>query len=171
MGTILDIQPKLHFFEVQFPSYLRPRGAEAREKVVGAFVEYDENGGFETAGRLAQDRAKVQEKTGLDRRELARMAMSQSVGQFDNSATVTFAVLSFILHDPELLARIRSELDEHVTKHDDQGRRSVDTLRIGRDCPLLLSMFLEVLRWIAVGAMDCRGRDNPSDRAGLSPDN
>lgn len=123
-----------NFLKYNFPRIFARRGAEAREKVVDAFVEYDENGGFETASRLARDRAKVFEKTGLDRRELARMAVSQSVGQFDNSATVTFAVLSFILHDPEPLARIRSELDEHITKHDDQGRRSVDTLRIGKDC-------------------------------------
>ena len=140
-----------NFLKYNFPRIFARRGAEAREKVVDAFVEYDENGGYETASRLAQDRAKVLEKTGLDRRELARMAMPQSVGQFDNSATVTFAVLSFILHDPELLKRIRSELKECVTGYDDQGRMSVDTLRIGRDCPLLLSTFHEVLRWIAVG--------------------
>jgi len=127
-----------NFLKYNFPRIFARRGAEAREKVVDAFVEYDENGGYETASRLAQDRAKVLERTGLDRREVARMAMPQSVGQFDNSATVTFAVLSFIVRDPELLARIRSELEEHVTKHDDHGRRSVDTLRIREECPLLL---------------------------------
>ena len=133
-----------------FPCNFARRGAEAREKVVDAFVEYNENGGYETASRLAQDRAKVLEKTGLDRREVARMMMPRSVGQFDNSVVVTFAVLSFSLRDPELLARIRSELEENVTKTDDCCRRSVDTLRI-RECPLLLPTIHEVLRYIAVG--------------------
>ncbi|KAK0509434.1 hypothetical protein JMJ35_007828 [Cladonia borealis] len=134
----------------KFPGIFARRGAEAREKVVDAFVDFDENGGFDNASQLAQDRAKVLEKTGLEKRDVARMAMSQSVGQFDNSATVSFALLSFILRDPELLARIRKELEEHVTKNED-GRKVVDTLRIGKDCPLLLSTFHEVLRWIAVG--------------------
>jgi len=139
-----------NFLKYLFPRIFAWHGAKARERVVDAFVDYGENGGFEHASALAQLRAKVLEKTGLDRREMARMAIPQSLGQFDNAATVSFAVLSYILRDTELLARIRSEL-EPLTTIDRLGRKSIDVVRVGDECPLLLSTFHEVLRLIAVG--------------------
>jgi cytochrome P450 len=78
------------------------------------------------------------------------MAVSQSVGQFDNTAAISFALLSWILQDPELTQRIRTEL-EPVTKINEQGRKVIDVYRVGDECPLLLSAFHEVLRCIAVG--------------------
>jgi hypothetical protein len=74
----------------------------AREKIVDAFVEFGEKGGFETASSLARGRAKILQETGLDKRGVARMAVSQSVGQFDNTAAASFALLSWILQDLEL---------------------------------------------------------------------
>jgi hypothetical protein len=139
-----------HLLKYRFPRIFAPGGAVAREKIVDAFVEFGEKGGFETASSLAQGRVKIIQETGLNKREVARMAVSQSVGQFDNTATLSFALLSWILQDPELMQRIRTEL-EPVTKINEQGRKIIDIYRVGDECPLLLSAFHEVLRCIAVG--------------------
>jgi hypothetical protein len=117
-----------NLLKYKWPSLFARRGAAAREKVVDAFVEYGENGGFDTASALAQSRANVLSKTGLEKCEVGRMAMSQSVGQFDNAATVSYAVLSYILRDPNLLRRIRAEI-EAVTTRDGNGQAEIDIVR------------------------------------------
>lgn len=139
-----------HILKYRFPRIFAPRGAAAREKVVDAFVEYAEEGGFEHASALAQARYKVLGQTGIGPRDVARMAMPQGVGQFDNSATVSFALLSRILSTPGLLERVRAEL-EPLTYKDHRGRKTIEVVRIGDECPLLLSTFHEVIRLIAVG--------------------
>ncbi|OJD24153.1 hypothetical protein ACJ73_04488 [Blastomyces percursus] len=139
-----------NFLKYNFPRLFAWRGAIAREKVVDAFVEYDKQGGFEHASALAQSRKAALDKTGLGIREVARMSLPQSVGQFDNAATVSFAVLSFILRDPKLQTRIREELGP-LTTTDHRGHPSIDISRVESECPLLLSTFHEVLRLIAVG--------------------
>ncbi|KAI0131965.1 cytochrome P450 [Xylariales sp. AK1849] len=139
-----------NILKYRLPRLFARKGAEAREKVVDAFVAYGDTGGFDHASALAQGRLQALQKTGLDQREMARMAMSQSVGQFDNAATVSFALLSRIVRDPELLAKVRAEL-EPLMSVDHNGHKTIDVVRVGDECPLLLSAFHEVLRFISVG--------------------
>ena len=134
----------------RFPWLFCWRGAAARERVVDAFEQFAKGGGFSHASELAQARYRVLEKTELEPRDIARMAMPQGVGQFDNAATVSFALLSYILHTPGLLERIRAEL-EPLTERDHLGVKTIEVVRIGEECPLLLSSFHEVIRLIAVG--------------------
>jgi cytochrome P450 len=82
---------------------------------------------------------------------LARYYFGLFFGFLVNSVPVTFWTISHIIRNPDLLARIRTELKgvarETVTP-DGIRMRILDISAIKEQCPLLLSTFHETLRYV-----------------------
>jgi hypothetical protein len=123
------------------------RGVRSRDKMINAFVKYMDEGGFEEASNLSKARDFSLEKRGLNKHEMARCAISMTVGQC-TPAAAAFDVIAYIMSYPGLVDRIHDEFRDNLTRVDG----STNLARAADDCPLLLSTIHEVLRIVTLGA-------------------
>lgn len=131
------------------PRVLARQGIAARDEVASAFAMYQESAAFDEASPLGRNRIELLKKIGLSNVEAARMAVPATVGQAGNTIPTTYAALSYILRDPDLVSRIRKELDALLVYHD-ATHISFDAFRARASCPLLVSAVYETMRIISL---------------------
>ena len=135
------------------PNIIARKGIAARTKVAKAFEKYYTEGGLDNGSVLARNRYDVAVKNGVALEDIARFEVGGSVGILVNTTPAAFWTLFFVYSSPNLLEDIRKELDVILVAKDDGPEmvRSVDIKSLKQRCPLLISVFQETMRHIAVG--------------------
>ncbi|KAL1297659.1 hypothetical protein AAFC00_006214 [Neodothiora populina] len=142
LGTlILNILPKI----------TSPIAYNAREVVVKAFTDFYNKGGQHSSSALAHARWKVQHDGGCSTEDIARLETATVIGVVSNSIVSAFYSVLDIYSRPDLLARLREEIEQNAvvtTQPEEQGVENViDVARIRDSCPNLISAFQETLRF------------------------
>ncbi|KAL1622104.1 hypothetical protein SLS54_005169 [Diplodia seriata] len=170
--VIFDIEPEVvHQLMVlndyswaiifNYPKFLTPKLKPAVERLSRATRTYLRSPDSEKADACWAIRSvlKSQEISGLD--EDSRVAMVIMIWWAAHSNTVNagFWLLSYLLFNPALLAAVKEETGHAFTN----GR--LDTAKLANDCPILDSVWLEVLRLVN-GAMSVRKVVTPTTISG-----
>ena len=135
------------------PQYLAPKGYRARAEISAELGKYYEEVAANEvqASEYARARYVAAERYGIDYLNQGRLDVGGLVGVLANTIPATFYMLAQIYADKTLLKDVRAELETISTMVDGQTRCiSVQTMR--DDCPLLNSVFSEVLRVHALGS-------------------
>lgn len=128
------------------------KGRKAREQLAKAFQHFHQNKeARDLAGPVAKARWAVCQKYGVTEGDTARLDVPAIVGQSANTIPATYGLLAFILHDGDLLGRVRQELDKLIIRG--QGQEIMfDAYNIRDKCPLFRSTLYEVMRHISIGS-------------------
>ncbi|KAL9121512.1 MAG: hypothetical protein Q9187_001932 [Circinaria calcarea] len=132
------------------PKIAVKKGLAARDVVAKAFTQYYRNGSQKRASALAYFKWQSAASYGLGEEEIALIEVPFIIGVLNNTIPTTFWTLSRILSDPTLLFSIRSEL-AHTTEsfpspNASSPMHNIDMGLLKRKCPLLLSVYHEILR-------------------------
>jgi hypothetical protein len=143
------------------------RGHLARRRVFDGFIEYAEKGHYADASQLIRNRVALNSRYGVAKRMDGQLESSMAFGLLANTIPASFAMLSYVLSDPELLAALRAEIEQCVrVEEPDQGgeqgegapggekekrrtKRIINATKLKTHCPLLASTFRETLRLTA----------------------
>lgn len=131
-----------------FPSLTAAGPARARQRLVQAFIEFFEDD-FTANGETCEfirQLGDVARGYNRDVEYLARYFFAVFCAFAINTVPVTFWTIGHIVENRELLARIKMELAEVVGI--DEPRISLDIAAVRERCPLLMSAFNEVLRYV-----------------------
>ena len=119
-----------------------------REKLVSALTKYFENGDVEKGSGLVKVRYNGHTRYGIQPSDSARFDCTNLIGIFVNTVPSTFWMIARIFSSDSLLADLRDELASVMTTQTKDGSnlRVLDITSIKTCCPLLLSVWQEVLR-------------------------
>lgn len=123
------------------PKYTSLGALQSREKVSKAWYEYHKDGVPDGAAELVQERVAVGRKYGLSTDALARLDVGLAQALLINTVPISAWMLLHIFSSPSLLSQIRGECAQLM----ENG--SLDHTKIREKCPLLVSTWLEVLRF------------------------
>ncbi|RMZ85411.1 hypothetical protein DV737_g770, partial [Chaetothyriales sp. CBS 132003] len=124
--------------------------------MISALVKYLEQGHHESASPLIRERIEIAKRYGMSLDGVARSELSFIFAGIVNTAITSFWLILHIFARPDLLEAVREELHSCGTEDDSQAEcPKLETSAIVNDCPLLVSMYREVLR---------TGSDNSSNR-------
>ena len=84
---------------------------------------------------------------------MAKFEAAGGIAILSNTYPTAFWLVYHLFSDLRALEDCRKELSQHVTESTNEGSqtRTLDVARLKDDCPILLSMFKEVLRYHSVG--------------------
>jgi cytochrome P450 len=131
------------------PKWTASGAAQDREKLTKSFCEYYNNGGLEGASYLVQERIKIGRKYGMSDDALARLDIGLAHALLGNSVPIVTWMLLQIFSSPSLLAEIRTEVGGLLVQNGTDAKDQTGVLeftRIHTKCPLLVSVWQEVLR-------------------------
>lgn len=137
-----------------FPSLTAAGPAKARQRLVQAFMEFfeDDSAANGETCEFVRQLGDVALGHNRDVEYLARYFFAVFTAFIMNTVPVTFWTLGHITANRELLTRIRAELSEIVEPMAWAGvgepRLSLNVAAIRERCPLLVSTFNEVLRYV-----------------------
>ena len=141
------------FMVEMVPNVFKKQAIAARDKVAEAFLQYYRSNGQEMGSPLARARYSVPSRHGLSQRDAARLELSFNFAVLHNASTVLFWVLSHVYSQTEVLADLRVEVQKIVVRNTNHGEGAEGTTEfeisladLKQRCPLLLSVFHEVLR-------------------------
>ena len=131
------------------PKWTTSGALQDREKLTEAFCEYYSNGGVEGASELVKERFEISRKYGFSDDALSRMDIGLAQALLANSVPITTWMVLRIFSSPSLLAEIRTEVEGLLVHNgtdikDETGL--IDFTRIRTECPLLVSVWQELLR-------------------------
>lgn len=123
---------------------------QARARVINAFRKYFETGGHLQAFPMIPEMYEANIHCGLAPSESAKMEMATSLAMLSSGANTSFWVLYHIFSNPTALRQIREELlavsnADGTTDH--PIRRTVDLSLVKAQCPTLVAMLNETLRF------------------------
>ncbi|GAB1206328.1 hypothetical protein APSETT445_005013 [Aspergillus pseudonomiae] len=119
---------------------------KGREQLTQAFVQYYQADGHLDSSQLAYTRWKVQHEAGATLEDIARLEAFTGLGILSNTVPTCFWVLFDIFSRPELLHKIREEIQTGALSIDSAGVHNLDLAEIREKCPILVSTFQETLR-------------------------
>lgn len=133
-----------------YPKLTNPSAVAAREKVVDAFKRYYASGHQNQASDLARGRhaAGIKHTVPLD--DMARFEAIFDMSLLLNTPVATFWMLYHIFSDAALLADVRAEVDSCMSPIDMEGFKTISVDTVTQKCPLLSSVWHELLRYRAV---------------------
>ncbi|KAM7187067.1 cholesterol 7-alpha-monooxygenase [Naviculisporaceae sp. PSN 640] len=132
-------------------SKLFPKVYEARERAAKAMLDYVHQGGYKDASGLVSKRYEHHVglfQLGLD--DFARGELGNSFAVLGNSTPCALWVLWHIYSDTKVLAAVRDEVSALVQESEEEGGVFVSSIDLGKvrsACPILLSTFMETLRY------------------------
>lgn len=123
-------------------------GFQAREKLQKELGRYyaargDED---ETAAAVTRERAAVLRKYGLADSEIGRFEASLLQLATGNTIPTTFWMVAHVLTRPDVVARLRSELDPLVRREPGSDVATLNIAAFDDACPLLVSCYRESIR-------------------------
>ncbi|KID89382.1 cytochrome P450 [Metarhizium guizhouense ARSEF 977] len=123
-------------------------GFQAREKLQKELARYyaargDED---ETAAAVTRERAAVLRKYGLPDSEIGRFEASLLQLATGNTIPTTFWMVAHVLTRPDVVARLRSELDPLVRREPGSDVATLNITTFDDACPLLVSCYRESIR-------------------------
>lgn len=131
-----------------FPQYTASKAYYGRKRLVEALVEFNTSDRIKKAGGVVQESYRVRAKNGISEVECAKNELGGMFGFIANAAITTFWVLNYIFSDADLLAEIRNEILKHAVTEDEKKQRTISVTALKTACPLLLSVYREVLRLV-----------------------
>lgn len=136
-----------------FPSTLAPKAIAGRTKVAKAFESYFQAGGHKEASTLTKVRYETSARNGVSVEDIARYEVGGAIAVLVNTAPAAFWMLLLMYSHPGLVDDIRKEVDPIVatTESDGETLRTLNVTSLKSDCPLLTSVFQEVLRFRSMG--------------------
>ncbi|KAI0891994.1 cytochrome P450 [Annulohypoxylon nitens] len=138
-------EPNIFIFILNaFPSLLAREAFQAREYMVKVWERYFEEGGHKEGSGLIQARAQINEDFHIPIKETARVELGGVLAVLANTVPSAFWVIYHIFSDPVVLYDIRAELSKGVREVD--GVCTIDMVHVKQSCPILLSVFQEMLR-------------------------
>ena len=136
-----------------FPSLTAPKGANARAALGTAFEEYFKN--FDPVQSSAMIRARYasNKKHGVTLWNQGRLEVGTLLGILANTIPAAFYMLVHIYSDASLLQDVREELEARsVSSGSHATSRTLHAASLREKCPLLSSVWQELLRVHALGA-------------------
>ena len=122
----------------------------ARKRVLEGLVEFVKTQRYRKASPLIQERVQTNLAFGLGEKMAGHAELILMFGILGNAVPSNFWLVANIFSRPELLRRVREEVEAAITVDEDAetGRRkcSISSKRIAKACPLLYSCYRETLR-------------------------
>ena len=131
------------------PSITARRACKARDILSNAFLKYYLANGHEQGSALAKVRHDGPLEFGLPERDIARIEVSFLGALLSNTVPTAFWMLVHTLSKPELVAELRIELADAIRtskEEDRQTRHTIQVSHLKQNCPLLMSVYQEILR-------------------------
>ncbi|KGO73231.1 Cytochrome P450 [Penicillium italicum] len=128
------------------PWLISPKTWKARKHLCAAFEDYFDLAGHEDGSDLLSMRYRSFLGAGLTHKEIAYAEMPLVVGLLANTVPAAFWAHFELFSRPKLLKEIREEVEQNCLKIAPDGTHIIDLRCLRDNCPLLLSMYQEVLR-------------------------
>ncbi|CAI7622845.1 unnamed protein product [Penicillium discolor] len=128
------------------PWLIAPKTWKARKRLCAAFKDYFDLAGYEGGSDLLAMRYKSFLGGGLTHEEIAYAEVPLIVGLLTNTVPAAFWVHFELFSRPKLLEDIRGEVEQNALNIAPDGMHIIDLGDLRDSCPLLLSMYQEVLR-------------------------
>ncbi|KAI0400028.1 cytochrome P450 [Xylaria palmicola] len=145
-----DFEPTIVLFLINlFPKLLVPKAFRSRELVVKALTRYYRQDGHLKASGLTKRRYEhnLRHKIPLD--DIPRTEVGNIFAIIGNTGPAAFWMLYHIYSDTTLLEICRQEVSNIVQS--DSNARNIDITNVKSECPTLLSILQEVLRFHGTG--------------------
>jgi cytochrome P450 len=132
------------------PTIIARKAFYGRAAVNEAFQKYYADGLEKNASELIRGRAEAGRKYGLTERDMADFEIAVLFTATTNTIPSSFWFLSYIVSSPSLVAEIRSEVSQIVTRKrvDGTDTLEMDITGFQKKCPLLCSAWEETLRLV-----------------------
>jgi len=149
LGLVVDV----------FPSFTAPKAFKARSKVLDGLVEYVRTDRYKSASTLIQERIQTNLSFGMSQAMAGHGELVLMFGILGNAVPSSFWLITHLFSRPDLLARVRRELQnalelEHSPKlgnTDEEVAVAIHAKQINmKTCPLLYSCYRETLRDISL---------------------
>lgn len=149
LGLVIDL----------LPSITARKAYYARKRVLDGLVEYVKTERYKKASPLIQDRVQTNLTFGISQEMSGHAELILMFGILGNAVPSNFWLIANIFSRPELLARIREEVQSAVniveppslqTESKANMKCKVNSKTIARSCPLLYSCYRESLRDISL---------------------
>lgn len=131
-------------------------GYKGRQRVFDAIEYYLRNGGLENeSSGLVRARCNANRKYNIPTRDIAHFEIGNAVAAVVNTTPATFWNLYHIYSDPSLLQKVRTEVETALTTTTDTAGfpcRQLNVTKLRTACPLINSVFQEVLRFRSANA-------------------
>ncbi|MCJ1248352.1 hypothetical protein MMC30_005569 [Trapelia coarctata] len=130
------------------PSVIAKKAVDARNRIAEGFLRYYKNKGQDQGSALARARYSAPAKYGLSEKDIALLEVPFLLAVVANTVPTTFWALSHTYSRPDLLDELREELAGAVTRDVNDGKATytVEITKLKQNCPLLLSVYHEILR-------------------------
>lgn len=128
------------------PWLIAPKTWKARKRLCAAFKDYFDLAGYEGGSDLLAMRYKSFLGGGLTHEEIAYAEVPLIVGLLTNTVPAAFWVHFELFSRPKLLQDIRGEVEQNALNIAPDGTHIIDLGHLRDNCPLILSMYQEVLR-------------------------
>jgi cytochrome P450 len=151
LTTISDFMPGIsHLLYSPFPSLTAGKALQARGRVIDAFRKYFETDGHLQAFPMIPEMYEANKSHGLASAEAAKLEMATSLAMLSSGSNTTFWVVYQIFSNSSALQDIRNELLNISfldPASDIPKRRVINLTKIRAECPTLMAMFNETLRY------------------------
>ena len=149
LGLVIDIMPSVTAYKAQ----------KARKKVLDGLIEFVQEERYKKASPLIQDRVQTNLAFGMSQEMAGHAELILMFGILGNAVPSSFWLIANIFARPELLQRIRTEVQSTLNieppthdkpSKDEKKTCAVSAKAISRSCPLLYSCYRETLRDISL---------------------
>jgi hypothetical protein len=131
-----------------FPSLIARKGYMARERVTSALVDWVQKGYYHEASHLIQERIRLN-STKFNMEQVAQVELSVMFAILTNAVPTACWVISYLYTQPTLLSEVRQELEKSDLVKSNGTSRIISITKLKTCCPLLVSIFREILRFYA----------------------
>jgi len=132
-----------------FPTITARKGYLGRQRLTDAYLKYHNDGLWRQGSVLEQGRREIGKKHGFNDTQIAEWDLLFTIAAVTNAIPISFWMLSYILADPSLASSVREELKSIISMKEVEGEKvcEVDPRMIREHCPLLISIWEEMLRF------------------------
>ena len=141
-----------------YPKLFARKGHRARVRLAGAFARYFSRFRLGHSSAFIEGHYETAAKFGMTPQHMGQIEVGTLIGILVNTIPTLFYMLHSICADETLLRDVRAEVEACITIGSEidlrsTGKRlSMDSTKIREACPLLVSVFQEVLRFYSRGA-------------------
>jgi cytochrome P450 len=132
-----------------FPSLTARKAWKGREALAGAFTTYLEgNHHLQGSNKIIQRRCEIAQEHGWSTKMIARSELSFLFAGISNTSITSFWMILHIVSRPKLLEEVLEELRQTLQQSESDTKvRKISISKIKKDCPLLVSIYRETLRF------------------------
>jgi hypothetical protein len=147
--ALWDLEKNLLKLTLNWPSFLVPTGHRARKLLFDALTPYYSAGhdADPSTSDFVRNRAAELRAAGIPDDDVARVEIMLPFAALANTVPLLFWLFGHVFSRPELVAKLRGEVEGLITtKRDGEVGLLVTTTAIEERCPLLMSCYRETLR-------------------------